>query len=139
MALNPSQKLKAFHSKAEMLSGPLTTNLLNFRFVLLQEEIKELIEAFIPLYEQSRLNILDRNYLPLEEVRVLKEHLLKELCDVVYVLVGTAVQFNWDFDKAFTLVHANNMTKVKDGLKKNKSGKVLKPKGYKPVDLGGCL
>lgn len=59
--------------------------------------------------------------------------------DMAYVLAGTINQFGLQelFEEAFSLVHANNMTKVVDGkVIRNEIGKILKPEGFVPVNLG---
>ncbi len=69
-----------------------------------------------------------------------QEHFLKEACDVVYVLVGWCVELGLPFNKAFSMVHENNMTKFPDGkVITREDGKVLKPDNYKPVDLSGII
>lgn len=61
--------------------------------------------------------------------------IIKEACDVVYVVVGTLVRLGLPFDKAFKIVHENNMSKCIDGkLHKRADGKVLKPDNYIKVD-----
>lgn len=58
--------------------------------------------------------------------------LLKELCDLVYVVIGTAVSNGYDFDGAFEAVHTSNMTK--NGVVKE-NGKVTKGEEYIPPNL----
>ena len=55
-------------------------------------------------------------------------HILKELCDLVYVCVGLADVYNWNFDVAFNRVHASNMSKLDENGKflRRDDGKVLK-------------
>ena len=61
-------------------------------------------------------------------------HMLKELCDLVYVAVGTSVSFGYSFDDGFKSVHTSNMTK--DGSINN-SGKITKGPSYRePEELG---
>ena len=61
-------------------------------------------------------------------------HMLKELCDLVYVAVGTSVSFGYSFDDGFKSVHISNMTK--DGSINN-NGKITKGPSYKePEELG---
>ena len=62
-----------------------------------------------------------------------KEDVLKELCDLVYVCVGFADTFGWNFDVAFNRVHASNMSKLdKDGKPIYRDdGKILKSDQYK--------
>jgi len=66
-----------------------------------------------------------------------KEDILKELCDLVYVCIGFADTYGWDFDVAFNKVHQSNMSK----LDKNgdpiyrKDGKILKSELYEEPNL----
>ena len=64
---------------------------------------------------------------------------LDSLVDQAYVLLGTVNAHGLQdlFLKAFDLVHANNMSKLDENGKvlKNEHGKVIKPKGFTPVDL----
>jgi len=65
--------------------------------------------------------------------------ILDSLVDQAYILFGTvnAHGLQEHFLKAFDLVHINNMSKLDENGKvlKNEAGKVIKPKGFKPVDL----
>jgi len=62
---------------------------------------------------------------------------LDALVDMVYVIVGAALEYGFDFAGAFAAVHAANMAKLgPDGTPiLRKDGKVLKPEGWKPADL----
>lgn len=68
-----------------------------------------------------------------------KVEILDALIDMSYILFGTIASHGMteEFIKGFDLVHENNMTKVQSDGKvlKNPEGKILKPEGYKPVDL----
>ena len=64
---------------------------------------------------------------------------LKELCDLIYVIYGYALNRNWDLDEALTRVHENNMGRMfqDDGtIKRREDGKVIKNPLYPKVDLG---
>ncbi len=63
----------------------------------------------------------------------LKEHILHEMVDVVYVVLGTAVAFGWDFDEAFARVHAANMSKTDEQI----DGKIVKPEDFEAADMTG--
>lgn len=54
------------------------------------------------------------------------------LCDLIYVLCGTAVSFGIPLDECFAEVHASNMSKFdKDGkVNKDEYGKVIKGDNY---------
>jgi|TARA_R110001599_G_scaffold12561_1_gene58628 predicted HAD superfamily Cof-like phosphohydrolase len=66
-----------------------------------------------------------------------KDSVLKELCDLVYVCVGFADTFGWNFDEAFIRVHNSNMSKLdKDGEPIYRDdGKILKSAQYKEPNL----
>lgn len=51
---------------------------------------------------------------------------LKEICDLIYVAVGTAVTYGWKLDGAFETVHKNNMEKIDKGTIRE-DGKLQKP------------
>lgn len=64
---------------------------------------------------------------------------LDAIVDILYIALGTAQEAGVldKLEEAWKLVHENNLTKLdSDGkVHKNEFGKVIKPKGYKPVDL----
>lgn len=66
-----------------------------------------------------------------------KAALLKELCDLQYVLSGFAVTFGLPFDEAFQRVHESNMSKLgPDGKPVYRDdGKVMKGPNYKEPNL----
>lgn len=88
------------------------------RFKLMQEENREYFEAV--------------QYTDIVEV-------LDALVDMQYVLNGTILSHGLQhvFDEAYNRVHENNMTKRP--FKKNTLGKVIKPKGFKPVNLSDLV
>ncbi len=65
--------------------------------------------------------------------------ILDGVVDTLYVTIWTALSYGLGdiIEPAFKLVHENNMSKLgPDGNPiKDASGKVVKPEGYKPVDL----
>jgi|TARA_R110000850_G_scaffold126854_2_gene245657 predicted HAD superfamily Cof-like phosphohydrolase len=105
---------KAFgHSTDEeyIISGTNSTKALRVR--LLHEEFTEVTSAIS--YKQNKAAIL------------------KELCDLVYVAVGFADTFGWNFDVAFNRVHASNMSKLEENGKPiyREDGKIMKSSMYK--------
>ena len=76
---------------------------------LIKEEVRELLEA------------MDTGSLA---------EIAKELADVVYVVVGTAVAYGIPFTRVFKAVHASNLTK--SGIEK---GKITKGPNYVAPDL----
>ena len=122
------KKVREFHEKMELaIDQPYSKELMDFRLRLLFEEIQELASAALDI-ETS----LDK-----EERHVMMQDLLKEMCDVVYVIKGMAVSFGMDFDKAFELVHKSNMSKLP--LIKDANGKVQKGLNYEPPILEGLI
>ena len=89
----------------------------SLRFELAREENMEYISA---CYDGNKVEILDA------------------LVDQMYVLLGT-INFHGMqdiFNEAFNRVHENNMTKFPNGkVLRNPDGKILKPEGFKAVDL----
>ena len=85
----------------------------SLRIRLLQEEFGEVMSAIH--YKQN------------------KEAILKELCDLVYVAVGFADTFGWNFDVAFNRVHTSNMSKLGENGKPiyREDGKIMKSSMYK--------
>lgn len=90
---------------------------IQLRFRLIQEEFKELMESQDP------------------------DNMIKELADLVYVVLGTFIAFGWDFDKAFDRVHESNMSKLGPDGKPvyREDGKILKGPAYKPPYMGDLV
>tara|TARA_R100001377_G_scaffold63775_1_gene39370 strand:+ start:301 stop:675 length:375 start_codon:yes stop_codon:yes gene_type:complete len=122
------KRVKEFHKKMELaIDQPYSKELMNFRLQLFFEEIQELATAALDVEEAE--DTLER--------AVLMQKLLKEMCDVVYVIKGMAVSFGMDFEEAFKLVHKSNMSKLP--LLKDADGKVQKGLNYEPPMLEGLV
>ena len=122
------KKVREFHEKMELaVDQPFSKELLEFRMKLIFEEIQELAEVGMTI--ETNANETER--------RVLLQDFLKEMCDVIYVIKGTAVSFGMDLDAAYNLVHKSNMSKFP--FTKDDSGKVMKGKNYKPPVLEECI
>lgn len=63
--------------------------------------------------------------------------ILDGLCDLTYVVLGTALSFGFDLDSAFAEVHRSNMTKFPTTLRED--GKVLKGPNYEAPNLAQVL
>ena len=94
--------------------------------------------------EDAELLVLRKNLIREEVGELLQainnepaENVLKELVDVVVVCVGMADTYGWDFDTAFSRVHASNMSKLgEDGAPIYRDdGKILKSAQYKEPNL----
>ena len=120
-------------------------------YAITEEQVREFHLAFnhnapikptIPTPEQVafRIKLIREELAEVEEAIEKKDmiNLLKELCDLQYVLDGLFVVCGMDQAKeeGFMLVHQSNMSKLGDDGKPvyREDGKVLKGPNYKPVD-----
>ena len=120
--MNREQMARQFAIAGEQkIDNDLTdTDLLDFRFSLIYEEVLELSDAIDQV-------ILDKIHGDVKQST--KENLLKELADIQYVLSGFAVVFGFNLEEAYRRVHESNMTKFP--LTKREDGKVMKGENYK--------
>ena len=90
---------------------------ITLRRKLIQEEFRELMEA--PFLDD----------------------VMKEACDLLYVVLGMFVEFGWDVEEAFSRVHESNMSKLGEDGKPiyREDGKVLKGPNYKKADLSDLV
>src|SRR5690606_31155265 len=93
----------------------------DLQYNLIKEELGELSEAYD---QRNGVEVLDA------------------LVDLQYVILGlvSRLEYKKEYIDALTMVHDNNMTKVKDEegniiVKVRQDGKMLKPECYKKVDL----
>jgi len=120
-----TEMLKEYHNTAGLATGvDISTadgELLCMRWDLIEEEFNELDEV---MQEGSQCG-------PMEDT-------LKEMADLVYVIVGWCVTFGYDFDGVFRRVHENNMGRMYQPdvtIKYRADGKVMKNKDYPPISL----
>ena len=106
--------------------------LIRHRMRLIEEEFKETMDELHSL--------LANGMLP-ETSLAAQARLLKEMCDLRYVLDGTAVSLGLPYEAAYREVHAANMTKVWDDgeLHANERGKVIKGPNYRPPNIEALL
>lgn len=104
------------------------------RFVMLTEEFSEHKKALADLKKAVE-------YHSKESTRQAMTDLADSLVDMVYIIIGTALAYGFDFDKLWTLVHENNMTKIDPVTGKviKINGKTQKPEGFVPVDLRSAI
>ena len=119
------KRVDEFHKAYDMPRGTVTmsedftqltqedADRIRLRFELNNEEFKELVNAETPA------------------------EIMKEACDLVYVILGMFVEFGWNFDEAFKRVHESNMSKLDEEGKpiRRKDGKILKGPIYQAPDL----
>jgi len=115
-----------FRNKFELPLG-LTTSSLKLQQTLIDEEHLEVAHAYLDL----KKDITNKRA---------REHLLKELADLVYVCHQMAACFGWDLQTAYNRVHGSNLSKLGEDGKpiRREDGKVLKgPNYYEPslIDL----
>lgn len=129
--MTPMQMLTEFHDAFREPGEPVQTRprwdnvprkLVDLRRKLIRDETDEALEAL----SEPELNL---------------GHVAKELCDVLYVVYGTAVSFGIDLDAALAAVHESNMSKRgPDGeIEYAESGKVLKGKWYREPNMDSVV
>lgn len=105
-----------------------SADLLRLRMALIEEEMKELKDE-VKIATEELENKGSVSF-------VTKTQILKELCDLQYVVSGFAVTFGLPIEPAFNRIHASNMSKLEDGKPvKNEQGKVMKGKNYEAPSL----
>ena len=86
-----------------------------------------------------RIKLLHEEYVEYLEAEASSDivAILDALADMVVIICGTALKYELPLAAAFLEVMHNNMTKVgPDGkVLRRDDGKIMKPEGYKPVDL----
>ena len=107
---------------------------------LIKEEAEEAFEAAILLADCLE----DVHYQPKSSASLLdrKANMLKELCDLKYVVDQYAAAMGWDIDEAYRRVHESNMSKLDDNgdpIYHPETGKVLKSSNYIVADLSDLV
>lgn len=127
--MTPFEKVLEFHKKMELdINSPLTYEKLNFRTDLIYEEFVEVMDEVMP-------SLLQEKFLRSSEINLLK--LTKELADLMYVIIGTAITFGLPLELVFNRVHESNMSKLGNDGKPiyREDGKVIKGPNYQPPKL----
>jgi predicted HAD superfamily Cof-like phosphohydrolase len=108
---------------------PYNPKALYLRMNLIKEELNELQDEV----EKSIFEFKENSGQINKET---KQNILKELCDLMYVVSGFAVTFGLPVQVAFNRVHKSNMSKLVNGIPQlNDWGKVQKGKNYKPPNM----
>jgi predicted HAD superfamily Cof-like phosphohydrolase len=101
-------------------------DLTRLRLRLIREEYEEVREELLALLKAKTPQETNEVFL----------RLLKELCDLRYVVEGCAVAFGLDIEAAYLEVHRSNMSKLgADGKPVYDRGKVMKGPDYSPADM----
>lgn len=62
------------------------------------------------------------------------------LADIIYVAIGTALEYGIPLERVLAEVHRSNMSKCIDGkIVKRADGKILKPDTFSPPDIEGVI
>ena len=102
------QYVRQFQTAMEQdVDVPYNAKTLYLRESLIEEEYKELNAEV-----QDAIAELEHGG---EVTKITQEKILKELCDLLYVVSGFAVTFGLPVQPAFNRVHASNMSKLVDG------------------------
>lgn len=121
-----AQRIKDFHVTMGGIAPdtPMLPDksLLNLRQTLIREEYKEVTEEFDKLISGSSSDMT---------------RLVHELTDLLYVAYGAIWACGVDPDPVFEEVHNANMRKL-DGPRRA-DGKILKPEGWQPADVGKVI
>lgn len=107
---------------------------------LLLEETLEFIRAsgcMVATWSDGRMTVQSRPDIHPPDLTAMAH----ENADVLYIAFGNAVAMGVDMGPVFAEVHAANLRKAgPDGaLRKLSDGKVLKPAGWKPANVGAVL
>ena len=124
LGINRESMVEEFHRAfGQDVDAEWTDDLMVLRATLIREEAEEVVDALKKIFHDPEPGC--------------EEALLKELCDLQYVLSGTAVSLGLDMETAFKRVHESNMSKLgEDGKPTYRyDGKVLKGPNYKEPDL----
>lgn len=117
-AISPFDMVRQFHAKVGQIdaAAPNISANRELRIALITEEFREMRES------------LEAN----DIVGV-----AHELADLLYVVIGSALQWGIPIERVLHEVHRSNMTK--DGGAKRADGKILKGPNYSPPNIAGVL
>ena len=109
------------------IHGFIKKALWDMQLRLINEEHKELVDAAGEVFADP-------------DSSKLRENLIKELSDLVFVCYQFAAAFGLDLDTAMARVYESNMSKLDEQGKPiyREDGKVLKGPNYKKPDLSDC-
>lgn len=102
---------------------------IKLRKSLITEEYTELMSGLTQAEAQT--------YCSLPITQEVKEEILDAITDLIYVTIGTAIDFGFDLEGAFEEVQSSNMSKLGEDGKPifRKDGKILKGPNYTKPDL----
>lgn len=88
---------------------------------------------------QLRKKLIEEEHIEIQEAleNGSLNQIAKEMCDLIYVVLGTAVSFGIDLNPIWDAVQASNMEKTKG--ERREDGKILKPEGWKPPNIASLI
>lgn len=124
--------------------------------------MKKLLDDVRAFHEACDVPILTSPQFPSDERIALRERILQEeffefkdalvdrdivdvadaLADIIYLAVGTALEFGIPLDRVWDEVQRSNMAKRDPAtgmVRRRDDGKVLKPEGWTPPDIAKAL
>lgn len=111
--IDVEQSVRTFMEAARQATRSDGKHVFDLRIALIDEEFTELIEA---------INNKDR------------VQIAKELADLAYVVIGTAIALDIPFNEVFGALQISNMSKFDGDPEFREDGKVLKGKNFKPAE-----
>lgn len=88
---------------------------------------------------ELRFNIIDEEYTEMLDARDARDlvELADGMADVIVTVLGTSIEYRIDLRPIMDEVNRTNLAKA--GSPVRADGKILKPEGWKPPDVAGCL
>jgi predicted HAD superfamily Cof-like phosphohydrolase len=138
------EKVKLFHvatgSPVLPRPGIPPYDRIRLRAKLVIEEALEVVGALLGHDESQTRALVALNCQAIDmelDPRPDLKKVAKELADLEYVTLGTALEMGLPSQEIFDATHENNLTEVSGPRRAD--GKIGKPDGYLPVDLGPIL
>lgn len=132
--MNPYQDVRKFHKATGLDVSDIPRmhpedQLIELRMSLHKEEFKELYNGMCELQD-----LPDNDYDGRADALI---QVADGICDLIYVLAGTAVSLGIPLEACWAEVQRSNMSKVpEDGIiRRREDGKILKPDTFSPADL----
>lgn len=93
---------------------------------------------------ELRAKLLFEEFMELSAALVARdlEATAQESVDLIYVVVGMALEFGIPLDRVWGEVHRANMAKIDPEtgrIRRREDGKILKPEGWTPPDISAAM
>lgn len=138
------EKVTEFHRATDLIVGDLHDPQLvdvALRLRLIAEEFDELLSSLDDQIEPPMMRAVE-GWIEIVRARTgggsaLLLDTADALGDLIYVIVGAAISWGIPLEPVLAEIHRSNMTKI--GGEKREDGKILKPEGYTPPDIGTAI